>query len=114
MTRALITLEQAKAQLRVVHDEDDTEIEEMIDAASEAIIGYMKTAAGVFLSTADEVVDGAVPPDVQMACKVEVAHLYKNREGQSDSEIDPEFGYGYPLCKAAVAKLYRYRTPTLA
>lgn len=110
----MITLEQAKAQCRVVHDEDDDEIEEFIDAASASIIKYLKDAALSFLDTSGAIVDGAVPADVQMACKLEVAHLYKNREGQSDSKIPDQYGYGYPLCAAAIAKLYPYRTPTLA
>lgn len=111
---SLITLEQAKRQVEVVDDERDDQLQEMIDEASESIIGYMKDAAGIFLDTAGQVVSGAVPADVQTACKLEVAHLFKNREGQSDSKIPDQFGYGYPLCAAAIAKLYRYRTPTLA
>lgn len=111
---SLITLEQAKAQCRVVHDEDDDEIEEMIDSASTSIIGYMKDAAEIFLDTAGEIVAGSVPADVQMACKLEVAHLYRNRDVAGEDQVPDEFGYGYPLCRAAIAKLYHYRTPTLA
>jgi uncharacterized phage protein (predicted DNA packaging) len=111
---SLITLEQAKLQCRIVHDEDDDEIQEMIDAASVSIISYMGSASEIFVDTSGEVAIGAVPADVQMACKLEVAHLYKNREGQSDSKIPEQFGYGYPLCAAAIAKLFHYRTLTLA
>lgn len=110
----LITIEQAKAQVRVVHDAEDGEITELIEDASEAIVGYMKDAADVFLTTGGDVIDEAVPADVRSACKLEVAHLFKNREGQSDSKIPDQYGYGYPLCAAAIAKLYRYRTPTFA
>lgn len=110
----IITLDQAKEQCRVVHSSDDEYFFELIDAATASIVAYMKGAAAVFLDSSGDVIIDAVPADVVMACKLEVAHLYKNREGQSDSKIPDQFGYGYQLCAAATAKLYHYRVPTLA
>lgn len=117
----MITLEQAKAQLRVTHDAEDVQIQEMIDAATASILGYIKDHADTLTDTSGTIPTDtsgaplvAIPADIQMACKLEVAHLFRNREGQSESKIPEQYGYGYPLCAAAIAKLYRYRVPTLA
>lgn len=113
---SLITVTQAKKQVRELLSDTtkDDEIQEMIDAASQSIVNYMGASSDLFLSTGGDVLADLVPADVQMACKVQVAHLYRNREGQSESKIDDQFGYGYPLCAAAIGILYHYRTPTLA
>lgn len=117
----MITLAQAKRQVRVTHDQEDVEIQEMIDSATVAIMGYIDASvAETFVSTDGQFIEDTngeatlVPADIKMACKLEVAHLYRNREGQSESKIPDQFGYGYALCAAAIGKLYRYRTPVIA
>lgn len=121
----LITLAQAKAQLRVTHDADDAEITEMIEAASAAVVSYLKSYADSFLDSSGNptpiegdspsvIVGYVAPAQAIMACKIAVADLYKNREGQRDNAVPSEFGYGYPLPAAATALLYPLRTPTLA
>jgi len=109
-----ITLDQAKAQMRVTHDEDDEQIEEMIEAASATIYDYLKSAAAAFVDSSLEVDEDAVPATVVMACKITVADWYKNREGQRDNAVPAEFGYGYSMPAAAIALLYPLRVPTLA
>jgi hypothetical protein len=120
----LITLQQAKAHIRITHDGDDSTIEGLIAGASAAVVTYLKDYALTFLNTAElpeevldensppEVIDYAVPEDIKVAVKILVAEWFKNREAKQDGEIDSQFGYGY-LPRAVIAILYPYRTPTL-
>lgn len=125
----LITLAQAKAHLRVDHDAEDGQIEEFIEAASAAIIDYLKSGADVFLNTLGfpeeiyndasppEVTDYVVPPQVKAATKILVGELFKNREANVEGEIGGALGiphgYGY-LPRAVVMLLFPLRDPALA
>lgn len=107
----LVNLDQAKAHLRVDHDEDDDDIQQKIEAASAAVVTYLKSGADSFVDTSGEVI-ADVPQDVQFATLLLVGHFYKNREAQADDPV-PVFGYGY-LPRGVMALLYPYRIPTLA
>lgn len=119
----LITLKQAKDQIRQVHDMDDASISLMIAGASRAAVTYLKDYADTFLDTSGEptiqedtsgnVVNSSVPEDIQMAVAVTVAEWSKNREAEQDGAVDQQFGYGYALPRVAIALLYPYRVPTL-
>ncbi len=125
----LITLAQAKAHVRVDHDVEDTQIEEFIEAASAAVVNYLKSGADVFLNTLGfpeevyndasppEVIDYVIPPEVKAATKILVAELFKNREAKQDGEIGGALGiphgYGY-LPRAVVMLLFPLRDPALA
>lgn len=110
----LITLEQAKRQLRVTHDDEDYEIEETVEEASAAIVRYLKpSGADAFLDTSGELIEEAIPVEVKRACKITVTDWWKNREGQKENAVPEQFGYGYALPQAAIALLYPMRDPTL-
>lgn len=108
----LVNLDQAKVHLRVDHDEDDDDIQQKIEAASAAVVTYLKSGADSFVDTSGAVV-ADVPQDVQFATLLLVGHFYKNREAQGDSPVPAAYGYGY-LPLGVTALLYPYRTPTLA
>ena len=118
----LITLQQAKDHLMMDHDQDDTHITLLANAAGAAVIEYLKDGA-TFLDSSGEVpVDSAGEPDgipynVQAATLILLAEMYKNREGLTEDPIGGAaqitYGYGY-LPRSAVALLYPLREPTVA
>ena len=74
----MIALEDAKVHLRVDHDDEDTLIERMIEAASAAALDYLNVEG--FDS------NGA-PAPVQAAVLLLVGDLYMNRERQADRQL---------------------------
>lgn len=69
----MVDLAAAKAHCRVDHDDDDTEITAMIAAASDHL-----TSVGVDTTTVP------VPPAVEHAVLMLVAHFYENREAVTE------------------------------
>jgi len=118
----IVTLEQAKAHLRVSHDSDDEDITLKIHAASGAIISYLKSAADVFLDTTGEVLGmsdsppvSSAPYVVQQATLLLVGDFFKDREPSTEEVALTQFGHGYGyLPRAVVALLYPLRDPALS
>lgn len=69
----MITLEQAKAHLRVDGDDEDTIIQAMIDAATAAALDYLNVESLE-----------AMPAPVEAAILLQVGDLYVNRERQAE------------------------------
>lgn len=114
---SLVTLVQAKAHLRMDHDEDDEQIEAMIEAASGAVLNYLDDAQYNYVDTGGEILEDSsgpitIPPVIQQATLLMLGDLYRNREPTASDVIDPQFGYGY-LPRAVVALLFTYRAPTI-
>lgn len=116
---ALVTLEQAKAHLQMDHDLDDTTIQLMLEAASEAVINHLKSGADVFLDSSGEVLQTTdsppepdVPKVVQQATLLLLGDFYKNREPAADDPVPAQFGFGF-LPRAVTALLYSLRDPAL-
>lgn len=118
----LITLAQGKAHVRVDHDEEDGQIEEFIEAASAAVISYLKSGADDFLDSSGmpvevlsddspaEVVSYVAPDAVKAAVKILVGALWRNRDSVQPASDGWERGY-LPL--AVVSLLYPLRDPAL-
>lgn len=104
-----ITLEQAKVQLRVDDDADDTDITDKIHEASDLVRGYLKSAADAYLDADGEVIPGKVPYAVKAATKMMLGYLYNQR----DNDQDREFEQGM-LPRPVTALLYHLRDPALA
>ena len=110
----LVSLEQASSHLRRDTSEDDLDLMLKIEAASAAVINYLKDGAD-FLDSADEVdFDSAgdpigVPKEVQQAVLLLVGNFYRDRDGETPEGWDPFY-----LPRAVVALLYPLRTPTMA
>lgn len=96
MANDLVTLEQAKSQLRIDDTESDTELAGMISAASIIVVGFLKTdeAASYTVDT--------VPAHVQTAVLLVLSSLYCDREGLTD-----------PIGVAVRSILMRDRDPAL-
>jgi hypothetical protein len=114
----LVTLAQARAQLRSTTTADDTDLKMKISAASRAVVHYLDGGGRTFLNSSGQPdTDSAgkpldVPEDVQLATLMLVAEYYKNREATQDGAVDPQFGYGY-LPRPVVALLYPLRLPVI-
>lgn len=75
----LITLDEAKAQARIDHDDEDALLQVMIDAATE----YVAHA----LNRTD--LDTSPPKMAKQAALLVFADLYANREAQADRPLTP-------------------------
>jgi hypothetical protein len=112
----LVTLDQAKAHLRVDHDADDDDITFKIEAASQAILNYLGEAAYEFTDTGGEVLEDSsgilTPRIVQYATLLLVGDFYMHREPTASDMVPVSYGYGY-LPRAVIALLYNLRPPTI-
>ena len=102
----IVTLAQARGQLQSTHSADDDTLTLMINAASQAVLTYLR------LADKDEIPEAGTFAS-QQATLILVAEFYKNREAEQDGEVPPEFGYGY-LPRPVVALLYPHRDPAIA
>jgi hypothetical protein len=99
-----ITLDVAKAHLRVDHTDDDADIERRIAHASAIVLDYIKKPSDW---TAIDSVHGAI---VEAATLMVLSKLYDDRNiGEEDSQV----ALGY-LAPEVTAILHRLRDPALA
>ena len=103
----IVTLAEAREQLQSTHSADDAHLTQLINAASEAVVTYLKVA--------DE---SSIPANATFAAKqatlILVAEFYRNREGATDAmQPGQEFGYGY-LPVPVMALLFPHRDPSIA
>lgn len=100
----LVTLAEAKLQLRVTWNDEDTFIQLVLDAAESAVLDYIKTAWGWTAAT--------VPPAVKLSILVLLSTYYEPfRDGDNFDNATVAFGYPPP---AVTSLLHRYRTPAMA
>lgn len=119
----LVTLEDAKARLRIVHDAEDLDLEMMIQQASAAVMNYLGLAqdyytpevasssdseSEILLSSSDGEVAIPVPPEVELATLLLVGILYRDRDGTEAKE----WQHGY-LPWPVTSFLYPLRDPVM-
>lgn len=121
-----VTLAQAKHQLQMDHDDDDSLIESYIKAASKAVKNYLKSASpfeverdehgnpvedtsGAPVYVLDSQGSMIVSAEVHQATLLLVGYFYKDR----DNNADGAYEQGY-LPKPVTALIYPLRTPALA
>jgi Phage gp6-like head-tail connector protein len=75
---ALVTLQRAKAHLRITDNDHDDDITQKMTVASEILVRHLKAQADQAWTTE------TLPGDVQAAVLVLLAHLYENR-GDAES-----------------------------
>jgi hypothetical protein len=114
----LVTLTDAKAHCRVDFTEDDTILDIYVQAASQAVLDYLKSGATFLDSSGDVPVDSSgdpegIPFNVQAATLVLTAEMYRNREALTEDPVPTQHGYGY-LPRSVTALLYPLRDPALA
>lgn len=135
MTLELVTVEEARAQLRLDADSaggpDDVWLDIFIPAISNAVALWLKDSWRLYvpeLDSAGEIVtdssgdpvpseDSSGPilqPAVRAAVLVELASQYRFREGEGDNRVDPSEGHGYALSKTATALLTGLRRSTVS
>ncbi|OWJ71379.1 hypothetical protein CDV50_10255 [Haematobacter massiliensis] len=95
----LVTVDEAKALLQIMHDDDDVPLGLLVSAVSERLLEYVKA-----VETPDP-----VPAELKVATIFWVGMLYKNPDGDPDG-LMPD---NYPPA-AVRAMIYPRRTPTLA
>lgn len=110
----LVTLEQAKDHLRVDYDFEDNIITTYVQAASAAVLAYLKISGDdYFDSSGDLILDSSgesiVPYQAESATLMMTDYLYRLRGDNEDNAYDR----GY-LPKPVTAILYPLRDPALA
>lgn len=126
----LVSLLEASDHIRRDTDDDDADLIAKIQAASSAVLNYLKGSPvgsprrdnqgrierdsdGAVIYETNSNGDTIVRPEVKQATLIIIAEMYRNREGEQGGEVDPRFGYGY-LPRPALALLYPLRDPALA
>lgn len=113
----LVTLDEASSYVRRDTSDDDAELELLVQAASEAVLNYIKENTVVsFIDSNGDVIaedsDGVaedVPAVVKAATLYMTAWLYRHR----DADPDKDFTHGY-LPMPVISLLYPLRDPALA
>ena len=127
---ALVTIEQARVQLRA-EAADDAWISLWIPIVSASVASWLKDSWRLYepeLDSAGEVVvdsngdpvaalDSGLEPvvraEVQGAVLLELASQYRYREGEGDNVVPDAAGHGYVLSKGATALLVPLRRSTV-
>ena len=102
----LVELADAKAHLNMDHSSDDDLIGTYIDAASAAVLNYMKIDGSDYEDSSGVNAE-LIPDDVKIATLILVHYFYNDRGGDDPNSF--ERGY---LPKPVTALLYAYRDPT--
>lgn len=102
----LVTLQQASDHLRRDTTDDNTDLTLKIEAASDAVLNYLKSDGEDYLDSSGDVVAENVPNAVRMATLLLVGVFYSNRDNST------EFERGY-LPPVVTALLYPLRAPAI-
>jgi len=102
---ALASLDRVKAALRVDSADDDAVLGLYIEAASAAVINYLKDRAKDYLGDGS---DAEIAPELQVATIMLVGHFYK----EPDGDAEKAFARGY-LPAPVTALLCPLRDPAL-
>ena len=111
----LVSVNDAKYQLRIDSSDDDEGLDLYVKAASAAVLNYIRSGDPAFLDSAGAVIEDSegiaigVPVDIKTATLYLVGVLYRDRDGEKAK--DWEHGY---LPTPVVSLLYPYRLPALA
>lgn len=103
----LVSIEQAKAHLRVDHDDEDADLTLKCVAAGEIVVDFLKLKELPAAWTAGESFsppENTVPALIQAAVLEVVGELYRNREAS----------VGDILSEKVKSVLWRHRDPALA
>lgn len=104
-----ITLDQAKAHLRVDSNVEDDDIQHKLDEAQSIVLDYVKNPLGIWYDT-DGVTPLPTPLPIISAIKLVLGNLYLYREGGDERyTVHVE-----PISGAVVNILMRLRDPALA
>lgn len=99
----LVTLEEAKLQLRVTWSDEDAYIQLLLDASEAAVLDYIKRDWDWDSQT--------VPVNVKLAILVMLATYFDPYRDGDDFSKDVALGYPPP---AVTSLVHRYRSPAYA
>lgn len=99
---ALVTLDQARRHLRIYHQDEDLDVQERVQQASEIVIDYIQRPDHGWSDASDDDESNA-PKVVQAAVLLVLAALWEHR---GDGEGDYQQADGY-LSKPVTALLHR-------
>ena len=102
----LVTLDDAKDHLRIDTDDEDMHLELLVNAASDAVLNYLKIDGTIYVDSSDNI---DPPYAVQAATLLMTGYLYRLR----DNNEGGEYQQGY-LPMPVTALLYPLRSPAIA
>lgn len=108
----IITLAEVKAALRIDHTDDDVMLQALIDAATGAVVNYLKAQAEELIPIPSGSSEGdliVTNPEIKQAAIILVGMWYRNPDGDQEKNFDR----GY-LPAPVTALLYPLRDPALA
>ncbi|NIG13015.1 phage gp6-like head-tail connector protein [Pantoea sp. Al-1710] len=106
---AFVTLDEAKAHLRIDTDDGDDDLQQKIYSASASILDYIQSSRDVLVDDDGEVIEGTNELDrVKMATLLLVGILDAFR----NAEDDTMFQQGY-LPFTVTSLIYSLRSPTI-
>lgn len=108
----IVTKDQAKAHLYIDDDSHDAWLDIFIPAVSDAILLWVKVEDKLYVDPAAN--PKVVRPAVVASALIELASLFRYREGEGDNRVESAEGYGYVLSKTSTALLTPLRKSTVA
>ena len=121
--RPLVSLTEAKNQIRIDGTADDAWLTAAIAGVTSAIVSWLKSEARCYQTEIDDFgervvsTDAAgnpvVDPVVKLAALNELAAQYRDREGSIATRAPDSWGHGYVLGVGATALLNGLRKPTV-
>lgn len=105
----LVTLTEVKNALRIDGDDEDSALVFLIEAASEAVIVYLKAGAASFIEDGDLILDAVVPNRVKAATIYWIGVMRRN----PDNDTEGAYSFGFPPLPV-VSLLHQMRDPALA
>lgn len=106
----VVTLEDAKAHLRITSDQDDFDLSEKLLDATQIVIDYLTRRDATWNATMEAWTADTVPRSVRAAILVQLGELTRKRG--DDPTLEPVTPVG--LSPTVMALLMRYRDPGVA
>lgn len=106
---SLVTIAEVRHSLRFNDTTDDVRLSLLIEAASNAVLRYMKSDGDEFRNSVGIVVPGNVPGDIKWAVITLAGILERNVDVNDDKILEPDH-----LPAPVEALLFGLRDPTLA
>lgn len=105
----LVSLTEVQNALRIDGDDEDPALVLLIEAASEAVIAYLKAGADAFIEGGDLIPEAVVPDRVKAATIYWIGVMRRN----PDNDTEGAYSFGFPPLPV-VSLLHQMRDPALA
>jgi hypothetical protein len=107
----VITLDEAKAHLRITTAQEDSDVQDKLDAATQIVIDYLTRRDTDWNTTMDAWTSSTVPKSVRAAILIQLGELYTRRGDDPTIDQSPT---PTSLSRTVMSLLMRYRDPGLA